>query len=69
MMILAHSLDADQAHQNIDINSLLIRIELIILEITVNSEIFVRVLFSRNFVSAKFRENKTLTKWWNHSVV
>ena len=26
-------------------------------------------LFSRNFQSAKFRENKTLAKWRNHSVV
>ena len=34
---------------------------------TVNSEIFARDLFSRNF--AKFRENKTLAKWQNHSVV
>ena len=33
---------------------------------TVNSEIFARVLFSRN---AKFRENKFLTNWRNHSVV
>ena len=29
---------------------------------TVNSEIFARVLFSRNFVYAKFRENVTLAK-------
>ena len=29
---------------------------------TVNSEIFVRVLFSRNFAYAKFREHKTLPK-------
>ena len=36
---------------------------------TVNSEIFARTLFSRNFAYAKFRENKTLTKWQNHSVV
>ena len=28
-------------------------------ELTVNSEIFVRVLFSRNFPYAKFRDNKT----------
>ena len=28
---------------------------------TVNSEIFARVLFSRNFAYAKFRENKILT--------
>ena len=26
---------------------------------TVSSEIFARVLFSRNFASAKFRDNKT----------
>ena len=37
--------------------------------ITVNSEIFARTLFSRNFANAKFRENKTLAKWQNHSVV
>ena len=30
--------------------------------ITVNSEIFARVLFSRNFAYAEFRENKTLAK-------
>ena len=35
----------------------------------VNSEIFARVLFLRNFTYAKFRENKTLVKWLNHSVV
>ena len=29
---------------------------------TVNSEIFARVLFSRNFADAKFRENKPLVK-------
>ena len=33
--------------------------------ISVNSEIFARVLFSRNFAYAKFRENKILAKWWN----
>ena len=36
---------------------------------TVNSEIFARTLFSRNFAYAKFRENKTLAKWQNHSAV
>ena len=36
---------------------------------TVNSENFVRVLFSRNFADAEFRENKTLAKWRNHSVI
>ena len=37
---------------------------------TVNSEIFARTLFSRNFAyAAKFRENKTLAKWQNYSVV
>ena len=36
---------------------------------TVKSEIFARTLFSRNFAYAKFRENKTLTKWQNYSVV
>ena len=39
------------------------------LNITVNSEIFARVLFSRNFAYAKFRENKILTNWKNHSIV
>ena len=34
-----------------------------ILKHTVNSEIFARVLFSRNFAGAKFREKKTLAKW------
>ena len=37
--------------------------------VTVNSEIFARILFSRNFAYVKFRENKTLVKWRNHSVV
>ena len=36
---------------------------------TVNSETFARDLISRNFAYAKFRENKTLAKWRNHSVV
>ena len=36
---------------------------------TVNSNIFARTLFSRNFAYAKFRENKTLAKWQKHSVV
>ena len=36
---------------------------------TVNSEIFTRILFSRNFAHAKFRKNKTLAKWQNHIVV
>ena len=36
---------------------------------TVNSEIFARILFSRNFAYAKFRENKLLAKWRNHYVV
>ena len=36
---------------------------------TVNSEIFEKVLFSRNFAYAKFRETKILAKWRNHSVV
>ena len=35
--------------------------------ITVNSEIFARTLFSRNFACAKFRENKILAKWPNDS--
>ena len=36
---------------------------------TVDSEIYARVIFSRNFAYAKFRENKILAKWRNHSVV
>ena len=36
---------------------------------TVNSEIFERILFSRNFAFAKFRENQTLANWRYHSVV
>ena len=36
---------------------------------TVNSEIFEMVLFLRNFAYAKFRKNKILTNWRNHSVV
>ena len=33
---------------------------------TLNSEIFVRILFAQNFAYAKFRENKTLAIWQNH---
>ena len=36
---------------------------------TVNSEIFARFLFSRNFAYAKFHENKILAILRNHSVV
>ena len=36
---------------------------------TVYSEIFARVLLSRNFTYAKYRENNILTNWRNHSVV
>ena len=36
---------------------------------TVNSEIFVWVLFLLNFPVAKFGENKTFEKLQNHSVV
>ena len=36
---------------------------------TVISEIFVRVLFARNFAYAKFHENKTLAIWLDHSVI
>ena len=36
---------------------------------TVNSEIFARVLFSRNFAYAKFGENKNLAKCRNQSVI
>ena len=35
---------------------------------TVNLEIFLRVLFSRNF-AAKLHGNKILLKWRNHSFV
>ena len=37
--------------------------------ITVNSEIFAKVLFSRNFAYAKFREYKVLAKCRNQSVI
>ena len=38
---------------------------------TVNTEIFARILFSQNFAYAyaKFRENKILANWRNHSVL
>ena len=36
---------------------------------TVNSEIFARVLFSRNFAFAKFREIQILAKRRNHFVI
>ena len=32
-------------------------------ENTLDSKYFARILFSRNFASAKFRENKTTAKW------
>ena len=38
-------------------------------ESSVNSEIFARVLFSRNFAYAEFRENKILEKWRNYSLL
>ena len=50
------------------LNVLLILSAVGIKYVTVNSEIFARVLFSRNFAYAKFPENKILTKWRNHSV-
>ena len=31
--------------------------------VNVNSEIFARILVSRNFAYANFRESKTLAKW------
>ena len=34
---------------------------------TVHSEIFTRVVFSRNFAYAKFRKNKILAKWRHQS--
>ena len=37
--------------------------------ITVDWEIFARVLFLRNFAYAKFRENEALAKWRDHSVI
>ena len=37
--------------------------------ITVNSEILASVLFSQNFTLGKFRENKILGQWQDHSVV
>ena len=36
---------------------------------TVNSEIFMRVLFSQNFAYGKFRENKILLILRNHSAI
>ena len=36
---------------------------------TVNSESFVRVLFSRNFTNVKFYGNETLGKWRIHLTV
>ena len=36
---------------------------------TINSETSARVVFSQNFAYAKFRENKILAKWRNHSIV
>ena len=36
---------------------------------TVNSDLFARVLLSRNFAKVKFRENKILAKYWNYFVL
>ena len=47
------------------VNSVLIAI----IQHTVNSVIFARVLFSRNFANAKFRENKIPRNGEKHSVV
>ena len=38
-------------------------INVLLLQVTLNLEIFARVLFSRNFAYAKFCENKILEKW------
>ena len=35
----------------------------------VNSDIYARVLFLRNFAHAKFHENNILAQWRTHSVV
>ena len=43
-------------------------LKLLFLHTTVNLEIFMRVLFSRNFAYEKFCENKILAKWRNHSI-
>ena len=40
-----------------------------IIQHTVNSEIFAKVLFLGNFANAKFLENKILAKWRNYPVV
>ena len=37
--------------------------------VTLNSEIFARVLFSRNFAYAKFHGNKTLAILRDHSAI
>ena len=37
--------------------------------VTVNSEIFSRLLFTQNFAHAKFLESKTLAKWPYYSVI
>ena len=59
---VSNSLDPDQAWQNVSPDSNCLQR----LSATVNLEIFVRVLFSRNFA---FHENDILVKWQNHSVV
>ena len=59
---VSNSLDPDQAWQNVSPDSNCLQR----LSATVNLEIFVRVLFSRNFA---FHENDILVKWRNHSVV
>ena len=50
------------------VNSNLIADPCIAVSDLVNPEILARTLFSRNFAYTKFRENKTLAKWQNHSV-
>ena len=37
--------------------------------ITANSELFVSILFSRNFANAKFFRNETLPKWRSHYAI
>ena len=41
----------------------IVLLEILVINITENSEIFARDLFSQNLTGAKFSENKPLTKW------
>ena len=50
-------------HGYYESQTMAVRYDLTFPNLTVNSEMFMRVLFLRNFADAEFCENKTLAKW------